>query len=271
MVKSEVHIHTKYGDGINTPEEMIEAALKKGYTLLGFSEHSPIPGEKWAMKETDEPYYREEIAALKEKYKDRITILCGLELDSFSEPPKEKYDFIIGSVHGIEKGRRIWDVDASVEQMEELVELFSGNAMNLAEAYFEEVSKVLDKTHGDIIGHFDLINKWEKIHPFFSIDHPRYRAAAEDAVKALIPYGVPFEVNTGAIARGYRASAYPVNYVMRAIHERGGDMILSSDCHDAKKLGIGFEDALKRIRAAGFERLAVRTATGFDYIDINKI
>ncbi len=271
MIKSEVHIHTTYGDGLNTPEEMVIAAIKKGYTLLGFSEHSPIPGEKWAMKEKDEPLYRAEIAKLKEKYKDRITILCGIEQDSFSDLPKEPYDYMIASVHGVEKGRRIWDVDASIEQMEDLISLFSGSPMNLAEAYFEEVSKVLEKTHGDIIGHFDLINKWEKIHPFFSIDHPRYRAAAEGAVKALIPYGVPFEVNTGAIARGYRASAYPVNYVMRAIHERGGDMILSSDCHDAEKLGIGFEDALKRIRAAGFERLTVRTATGFDYVDINKV
>lgn len=271
MIKSEVHIHTIYGDGINTPEEMIEAALKKGYTLLGFSEHSPIPGETWPMLEKDVPRYREEIAAMKEKYKDRITILCGIEQDSFSLPPTEPYDFVIGSVHAVEKGRKIWDVDESVEKMEELVAVFNGSPMNLAEAYFEEVSKVLEKTGGDIIGHFDLINKWEKIHPFFSIDHPRYRAAAEGAVKALIPYGVPFEVNTGAIARGYRASAYPVNYVMRAIHERGGDMILSSDCHDATKLGIGFEDALKRIRAAGFERLTIRTATGFDYVDIEKV
>lgn len=271
MIKSEVHIHTTYGDGINTPEEMVEAAIRKGYNLLGFSEHSPIAGESWTMAENETYRYWEEINSLKKKYQDRITILCGIEQDSFSDPPTEQYDFIIGSVHGIEKGRRIWDVDSSIEQMEELVSIFNGSPMNLAEAYFEEVSKVLEKTHGDIIGHFDLINKWEKIHPFFSIDHPRYRAAAEDAVKALIPYGVPFEVNTGAIARGYRASAYPVNYVMRAIYERGGDMILSSDCHDATKLGIGFEDALKRIRAAGFERLTVRTATGFDYVDINKI
>ena len=38
--KRNYHTHTDFCDGQNTPEEMAEAAAKKGFTALGFSGHS---------------------------------------------------------------------------------------------------------------------------------------------------------------------------------------------------------------------------------------
>ena len=38
--KRNYHTHTDFCDGQNTPEEMAEAAAKKGFPALGFSGHS---------------------------------------------------------------------------------------------------------------------------------------------------------------------------------------------------------------------------------------
>ena len=43
MITVDLHTHTKYSHGANTPAEMYASALDKGLTLLGFSEHSPRP------------------------------------------------------------------------------------------------------------------------------------------------------------------------------------------------------------------------------------
>lgn len=43
MITVDLHTHTKYSHGANSPAEMYASALDKGLTLLGFSEHSPRP------------------------------------------------------------------------------------------------------------------------------------------------------------------------------------------------------------------------------------
>ncbi|MDO4207467.1 MAG: PHP domain-containing protein, partial [Lachnospiraceae bacterium] len=66
MTKQDFHVHTTYSDGDNSPEEMILAAIDKGMTKIGISDHSYtwfdetycIPKERIAE-------YKKEIAALK--------------------------------------------------------------------------------------------------------------------------------------------------------------------------------------------------------------
>ena len=40
MQRCNFHTHTKYSDGTDTPQEMIEAAIGFGFKALGFSDHS---------------------------------------------------------------------------------------------------------------------------------------------------------------------------------------------------------------------------------------
>ena len=41
--KQNLHIHSTYADGKDTPEEIIQEAIKRGYDSIGFSEHSFMP------------------------------------------------------------------------------------------------------------------------------------------------------------------------------------------------------------------------------------
>jgi histidinol-phosphatase (PHP family) len=121
--------------------------------------------------------------------------------------------------------------------------LFPGN---------EGSAYIVNKTDADIIGHFDLITKFNEKSPRFDESEPRYRKAAIDAVDSLLTYCRPFEVNTGAISRGYRTTPYPSRGLLEYINARGGCVILSSDSHRADTLNFVFKDALDIVRSVGF-------------------
>ena len=94
-------MHTTYGDGKDTPEELVLAAMEQGFDSIGFSEHSYMPFSRSPKKMTlaDMACYQAEIRQLKVKYKGKIDIFCGLELEFYSDIPTEGFDYIIGSVH----------------------------------------------------------------------------------------------------------------------------------------------------------------------------
>ena len=68
-----LHTHSTYDDGKNTPLEMVEIAIAKGFDSIGFSGHSYMhyaPGASMSIEGTEE--YKKEISMLKEKYKGKI-------------------------------------------------------------------------------------------------------------------------------------------------------------------------------------------------------
>ena len=94
----------------------------------------------------------------------------------------------------------------------------------------------------DIVGHIDLITKFIEQDALFDPNHPRYLAAAYRAVDALLPTGALFEINTGALSRGYRTTPYPAEPILAYIRERGGRVILTGDTHRAENLCYRFDE-----------------------------
>ena len=90
MQNFNLHTHSIYSDGKSRPREIVEEAVRQGFTTLGFSEHSPLPFDNnFSVKSADMPSYVAEIAQLKEEFKDKIDLYCALEADyltGVSEP-----------------------------------------------------------------------------------------------------------------------------------------------------------------------------------------
>ena len=162
MIKQDFHVHTTYSDGDNSPEEMILAAIDKGMTKIGISDHSYTWfDETYCVPKERIAEYKKEIAALREKYKDQIKVLCGVEQDYYSEEPTDDYDYVIGSVHYLKVDDGFAYVDESPELFQKAInESFGGDVYAFAEAYFATVADVVNKTGADIIGHFDLFTKF---------------------------------------------------------------------------------------------------------------
>ena len=89
MLKYNYHTHTKRcGHASGEDEEYVLSAIKAGYKELGFSDHVMLPGlsQKGIRAEYEElDDYLSSIRFLKEKYKDQISIFCGLECECFDE------------------------------------------------------------------------------------------------------------------------------------------------------------------------------------------
>lgn len=238
MTLQDLHTHTIYCDGKNTPEEMVEEALKKGLSRIGFSGHCyTFFDERYCMSIPNVIQYISEINKLKEKYKGRIEILCGVEQDYYSNFSRMGFDYVIGSVHYLKIGEEYIPIDESPEILLETAEKhFGGDIYALAEEYFRLVGGVVGKTGADFIGHFDLISKFNEGGKLFDENHPRYVAAYTEAIHNLIPHGRPFEINTGAIARGYRTHPYPSAAQIACIAANGGGFILTGDTHAKENL-----------------------------------
>ncbi len=240
---ADYHVHTTFCDGKNTPEEMVRAAVAKGMTAIGFSGHSRTAfDESWCMSADGTAAYRAEIARLKQKYAGRIRILCGTEQDYYSDADTAGYDYVIGSVHYVLLGGAYVPVDESAEILRAAAaKQLGGDVYALAELYFRTVADVFDRTRCDVIGHFDLVSKFNEGGALLDENHPRYVAAWQRAADRLLQSGRPFEVNTGAIFRGYRSEPYPAPAMQDYLAARGARFLLSGDAHSADALCFRFE------------------------------
>lgn len=255
----DLHVHTVYCDGKNTPRELAEAALAQGMTALGFSGHSFTPCDvSYCMLPESVAAYRSEILQLREEMRDRLEIYLGTERDYYTDQSqyKQPYDYVIGSVHYVFKGRQCLAIDHAKEIQQQAVEqLYGGDWMALVRDYYALMADMPARVQPDIIGHFDVIAKFNQDNCLFDADSPRYRHLALEAMDAILRTHRLFEINTGAIARKKRTDPYPALFLLRHLRQRGGEVVLTSDCHDARFLRCAFAEAAELARAAGFAQV----------------
>ena len=241
MTPSNYHTHSTFCDGRDTPEETVLEAIRLGCPEIGFSGHSYTPFDlSYCMSPEDTERYYEEVRRLGEKYKDRIKVLCGIEQDFFSPMPTDRYDYVIGAVHYIEKDGNYLAIDCSRdEQISDVKKYYGGDYYAYCADYYRLVAEVYEKTRCDIVAHFDLVTKYNEEQDLFDTSDPRYVKAADEALAALLPCPAAFEINYGAVARGYRKTPYPEPRILDTLTRNGVKLIKNSDCHDKRFLLFG--------------------------------
>lgn len=244
MSKVNLHTHTTYCDGFHTPRELVEEAVKLGCPAIGFSGHSHTPfDESYCMSVDGTEAYKREIRELKAEYRGVIDVYLGIEQDYYGDLSTADYDFVIGSVHYIKAGLTYLPIDEAPYVWDIIQrEYFGGDTYAIAEAYFETVADVYRKTGCDIIGHFDLITKFNEGNRLFDESHPRYQKAAWDALYALAKTPALFEVNVGDVARGRKETPFPSPQYIEYLEQNNHRLIYTTDCHDKALLVFGLPD-----------------------------
>ncbi len=269
--KQNLHTHSSFGDGAETPEEIIERAIALGFDSIGFSEHSYFKHSTYFANRSDNTSeYRTEIHRLKEKYNDSFPVFCGLEVELYSDTELSGFDYLIGSVHYLKVGDEYvgFDVREPARVKEAIDRCFDGSGIEFAKAYYKTVAELPSRADFDIIGHFDLLTKHREIEALIDTSSKEYRWAAIEAAEALsgrIPY---FEVNTGGVARGYRDFPYPSAELTRELKRLGFGAVISSDAHKTDTLDFGFEDAERLLLSCGFKERYILTDNGFVGVEI---
>lgn len=268
--KQNLHTHTTYTDGKNSPEEIILEAIERGFDSIGFSEHSYLRYSSYQSQLTAEKAerYKAEIRALAKKYADRLGVFCGLEYDFYSEA-ETGYDYVIGSVHYLACEGGIFSFDKNLEKTLDFIrDNFSGNSFDFAKRYYETVANLPSRCDIDIIGHFDLLTKNNELGRFIDTSEKGYLSLGYDAIYALKGKIPLFEVNTGAIARAYRTAPYPQIEFLRAFKECGFGAVISSDCHNKDFLDCQFDSARELLHTVGFKSRWILTDDGFKEVEL---
>ncbi len=262
------HSHTNYCDGKNTPEEMVISAVSKGFSSFGFSGHAFTSfGEPFGMFDTKG--YINEVFRLKEKYKGELNIFLGIEEDALCPIENRKdFEYTIGSHHYISTGGKVLPLDLSLDGFNNCLKLFGGDISAFAENYYKTFCDYILEYKPDIIGHFDLITKFEEKNGFLLLNNSQYNKIAEKYLRVALKTDCIFEVNTGAMARGYRTAPYPSENLLYLINKESGKIILSSDAHSVDTLDFGFEETKILLKDIGFKYAYIITADGFEKVEI---
>ncbi len=257
MIKQNLHTHTRFCDGKDTPEEMLQTAIEKGFTTLGFSSHAYTPVDPVSsMSRERTKDYIQAIQALKASAPDSIQIYLGTEEDSTCPVNPDDYDYVIGSVHMVEKDGKYYSIDYSKEVFEESIrDGWNGDVQAYAKDYYEQLSRQAENDRAEIIGHIDLIAKYNEDEKYFRFDDPEILEASQKAVEILAKAGKIFEMNTGAIARGYRKTPYPSPQILDQIKKADGKLMINTDCHNREFLDLGMKQCLDLAKKAGFTQL----------------
>jgi len=104
-IKGDLHVHSKWSDGVFSIEEMAKAAQKRGYQYVAICDHSKSLKIAHGLDESRLIKQIEEIDSINEKF-EGFQILKGTEVDilsdgrlDFSEEILEKLDFVVAAIH----------------------------------------------------------------------------------------------------------------------------------------------------------------------------
>lgn len=248
------HTHSSFSDDCSTPMmDMIESAWRLGINEIAVTDHyDPDYAEQIIPFELDIPGYHKALNEAKEKYKDKIKVLKGIEIGIQHGDIMEKcrrtakafdYDFILGSFHCAEG-----------------FELYGNNffkGRSAEDAYVAFYSYMLDclKKYKDydVLGHFNVIDRYTDRIP----DSSGYKDLVEEILKLIISDGKGIEINTSSFRYGMGERTTPAKEILQRYKELGGEIItIGSDAHRPKDLGYYFEHAVEMIKDTGIKYLA---------------
>ena len=248
-------------------EAVVEAAVARGFTHYGLSEHCPrdrvedlYPDEHAlgpAGLAAAFASYVDKALALRERYADRIELLVGFETERL--PPTSwaarmtalrasaPFDYVVGSVHDVDG---TW-VDYKPEVTAGLAERLGGrDALHVR--YFDALIDLVETLRPEIVGHLDLVRKFDG--PRASLS-PAVLLHVERVLEAVRAAGAMLDVNCGAARRGY-SPVYPLPAILERARHMGIAVTLGDDSHGAHDVGVGLDGCVAAIAAAGYREVS---------------
>jgi histidinol-phosphatase (PHP family) len=251
---------------------VVEAAVAAGFTTYGLSEHCPrfhadhLYPDEVGLKPEDlaqifQRYVRTALE-LRERYRDRLELLIGFETEclpvaGWAARMREiresgPFDYIVGSVHSLGD---TW-IDLSPEMAERAAQE-SGGWESARCKYFDQLAGLVDALQPEVVGHVDLIRRFEA--PDFSFSAQALRHA-ERVFEAALAAGAALEVNAAPMRRGF-GPVYPGPQLLRRACELGVPVTLGDDSHGPDGVGVGLDACLRAIEAAGYTDVHYLTRT----------
>ncbi|MBQ6695374.1 MAG: histidinol-phosphatase HisJ family protein [Lachnospiraceae bacterium] len=255
-VTADFHMHSSFSGDSDTPmEEMIQKAIELGLTHMCFTEHNdydfPVCEEiPEGTFELNVDAYLYDLLKYREKYRDQINILFGIELGLQPQITRQNsilaknydFDFIIGSSHICNQKDPYYPAFYEGRSEEEAYR-----------EYFESILTNIKKfTNFDVYGHLDYVVRYgpnkDKDYTF-----AKYQDILDPILKLLVENGKGLEINTGGVGKGLR-ELHPCTDILKRYKELGGEIItIGSDAHSPKDIAAHFQRATEVLKECGFQ------------------
>ena len=258
------HLHTLFcNHASGSMERFIQSAIGSGLEEICFLDHLTMQKAKprLSMTPLEISCYFHAIQVLKQKYRNKISIKAGLEMDfnpvyiDFFQDIIETFafDVIAASLHfpgglDIVSHRSAWR--HREKDIDEVYEL-----------YFDHLKKMLDYQYFDVICHIDLIKK------FGQKPSRSFEKQFDEILSVINDNDITLEVNTS----GYDHPAgdiYPSLEILKKCHELGIRITLGSDAHHPADVGSHYERVVPMLLSIGYKKLATFTKRKRDEIPI---
>lgn len=263
----DIHCHTKYGghcEGSIT--DCVNSANHKNLKILGFSEHFPLPskfydpaGDSAMLPESLQTY-------LKDVEKERTNsqmgldkVLVGLEVDFIPRFRKDisknleelRVDYLIGSIHFIDG----WNFDYNEETFKTgLEKRYKGNEKKVVNDYFNLVREMIQSDLFQIVGHLDLIKKFNLNGIYFDESESYYTNWVKEILKLVKKKDLIIEVNSAGLDKKVKEQ-YPSKWVIKECYERKIPVTMGSDAHRPSEIGRYFDKITRMLNDIGYKRL----------------
>ena len=273
---SNLHTHTTYCDGKSTIEENIIQAIDKKFISLGFSGHSHFDKDTCSMSEENTVKYLEDLKKYKNIYKDKIQIYIGIEGDYYSNLNKEtdeemELDYRIGSVHYInDNDNNYFPIDMSKETFNEAIKHF-GNLKEVIYRYYDNVIKMIETQKPDIIGHLDLVRKYNLNKEYFTEEEDWYTKKVDEVIDVIEKNGCIVEVNTKLMNKNNLNAHYPNKTTIKKLLEKNIPITINSDAHQCNNIDNCYFETADELKKLGFKSIKILIDNEFKDIDINKL
>lgn len=272
MLWTNYHTHCDYCDGRGAAHQYLLQAKQRGLAAIGFSSHAPVPFDNdFAIRDSQLKDYLKTIRQLQAA---AITtngpeVYVGLEIDflpGICTPSDEKWqacklDYKIGSVHALRgptSDHPMLAVDGHLDDFRYLwQEIYHQDTRAMVTDYFALIAELCQQGGFNILGHYDLIKKNNRVMNFLDESAGWYRECALDTLDAVAQAGVVLEVNTGGIARGAIKEIYPAPWILKQAFIKNIPIQLNADAHYPEHVDFHFRESLTIMREAGYRSVRV--------------
>lgn len=255
---ADLHTHSFYSfDGkLNaSPDNIAEAAIAAGLTHIAVTDHCDIDCELLGLyRPLDRERCFAALNAAKEKYRDRIEILIGIELGQAHHCPSEAravlaqfpYDIVLGSVHNLENERDFAFFD------------FTPISDDDAHAYFDRViaeeTELCDFEGIHVITHLTYMDRY--MHKAGkALDITPHRDALARLLDKIVQKGLTLELNTSCLDEGL---GMPTPEILSLYRSLGGTRVcLGSDGHFPERIAQHFDKGAEMLLECGFTELTL--------------
>ncbi len=244
----DLHNHTTMcNHAQGTLDEYILQAIKQGTKVFGFSEHAPMDFDpKYRISFEQMKEYELLILAAKEKYKNKIDIRLGYEVDYLEGHMDErvlnaKVDYLIGSVHFID----MWGFDNP-----EFIGKYEEQDLDeIWQKYFDTIEAMAKTEYFDIVGHLDLIKVFKFMPKKNILD------IAKNALLAIKKSDMVLEINMAGIRKPV-AEAYPSLELLQEAYKLEIPITFASDAHAPEQVSLYAKEIVKIAREVGYSECA---------------